>query len=120
MRTLGFNPQQVGAVLQRRNAIEHAAVFARAVFKRIKTIGQTHRLIGFAALRDHLVTLLNARQVGYFLQLQEGIILVGQVTRFLRHRNFLRQTGTEAVRARHNHPIIDTQFEEGITHGIDF
>ncbi len=118
MRLLGLDPQQVGAVLQRGDAVEHAAVFAGAGAELIEIAGQPLRAHHLAVAVDDDVA-ASGILGRHFFAIQEAVVLVAEIARLVADSNLLREAGAERVGAGHDHAVFHAQFEEGVAAGAD-
>src|SRR5690606_28590953 len=118
VRLLGFDPQQVGAVLQAGDAVQYAAVFAGAGAELEQVGRQARRTQQFAFALDHDVAVT---QFGFgdFFAVQEAVVQVAQVARFVGHGDLLGQAGTQGVGTSNDYTVVDTQFQEGVANGSD-
>ena len=118
VRLLGLDPDQVGAVLQRGDAVQHAAVLAGALAEleqaRLEALGPQQ----VAVALEHHVAVLHL-VVGDVLAVEEGVVQVADVARLVGDRDLLGQAGAERVGARDDDAVVDAQFEEGVTAGVD-
>ena len=119
MRLLGLDPQQVGAVLQRGDAVEHAAVFAGAGTELIEVAGKPLRTHHLAVLVDDDVAIPGVGG-SHFFAVQEAVVLIAEVAGLVAHGDLLRQAGTQRVGAGHDDAVFDAQFEEGVAAGTNF
>src|SRR5256714_14845617 len=105
MRLLGLDPQQVRTVLQRGDAVEHAAIFARAGTELVEVAGKplrTHHL-AVAVDDDIAVPGVGGR---HFLAIQEAVVLIAEVAGLVADSDLLRETGTERVGAGHDDAVF--------------
>lgn len=118
MRLLGLDPQQVGAVLQRSDAVEHAAVFAGTSTELIEVAGKPLRTHHLAVAVDNDVAIPGVGGC-HFLAIQEAVVLITEVARLVAHGDLLCEAGAERVGAGHDDAVFDAQFEEGVAAGPD-
>ena len=90
---LGFNPQQVGAVLQAGGAVEHHPVGPGALAEGVQAVVQPLRAAQLAVLVDGDVAVAQLLQVMHFGGLQKAAIAVAQIAWRLGHRNLHGQPG---------------------------
>ena len=55
-----------------------------------------------------------------FLAVQEAVVLIADVARFVAHGDLLRETGAQRVGTGHDHAVFDAEFEEGVAAGANF
>ena len=115
----GFDPQQIGAVLQTVDAVEHAALFAGAVAELVQTVWQPHRANELAVLFEQNFAVFDVVHVCHFVDFEEGQVLAGGVARLLRNRKLLGEAGTEGVGTSNDHTVVDTQLKKGVADGVD-
>ena len=118
MRFFRFNPQQVGAVLQRGDAIEHATLFAGtgAELEQVAWQAFWTQQLAFALEDDVAI----AQRIGrHFFAVEEGVVLVAQVAWFIRDGDLLGQAGAQGVRAGDDDAVVHAQFQEGVADGTD-
>ena len=118
MRFFGFDPQQVGAVLQRGDAVEHAARFAGVRTELEQVARQALRTQQLAVALEYDVAIAHRIERDFF-DVEEGVVLVAQVARLAGHGDLLGQAGAERVGTGHDQALVHAQFEEGVTHGAD-
>src|SRR5690606_10968494 len=56
---------------------------------------------------------------GDFFAVQEAVVQVAQVARFVGHGDLLGQAGTQGVGTSNDYTVVDTQFQEGVANGSD-
>ncbi len=95
VRLFRLDPEQVSATLQAGDAVEYAACLAGAVLETVEAIGQAHRTHQLAVLLDDDVAFTHVFGTLYNVRLQEGVVLVCEVARVARHRDFLREASTQ-------------------------
>ena len=118
MRLLGLDPQQVGAVLERGDAVEHDAVLARSGAELVKVRGQTLGGQQLAIAADEDLAIGDVGGVN-FIAIEEAVVLVTQIARFLRVGDLLGQAGAERIGAGDDDAVFHTHFEEGMAAGTD-
>src|SRR5690606_14240783 len=118
VRLLGFDPQQIGAVLQAGDAVQYAAVFAGARAELEQVGRQALRTQELATAVDHDVAVAQVGG-GNFFAIQEGVVLVAQVARLFGHGDLLGQAGTQGVGTSNDHAVVDAQLEESVANGSD-
>ena len=118
MRLLGFDPEQVGAVLQRGDAVQDAAIFAGALAELEQVGSQALRTQQLAFALDHDVAVAQLG-LGDLFAIQEGVVQVAQVARLVGHGDLLGQAGAQGVGTGDDHAIVHAQLEEGVAYGID-
>ena len=118
MRLLGFDPQQIGAVLQRSDAVQYAARFTGASTELEQVGRQTLGTQQLAFTLDHNVAVAQS-VFGDFFAIQEGVVQVAQVARLFGHGDLLGQAGAQRVGTCDDHAVVDAQFEEGVANGSD-
>src|SRR6201995_3644719 len=91
MRLLGLDPQQVRAVLQRGDAVEHTAILTGAGPELIEVAGQALRTHHLAVLVDDDVAVPCVRG-RHFLAIEEVVVLVADVTGLVADGNLLSET----------------------------
>src|SRR5690606_25444094 len=118
VRLLGFDPQQVSAVLQAGDAVQYAAVFTSASTELEQVGRNTHRTQQLSFTLDHDVAVA---QLGFgdFFAIQEGVVQVAQVARLFGDGDLLGQTGTQGVGTSNDDTVVDTQLEERVANGSD-
>ena len=118
MRFFRFDPQQVGAVLQGGNAVEHATLFAGTGAELEQVARQAFWTQQLAFALDDDVAI--AQCVGrHFFAVEEGVVLVAQVARFIGDGDLLGQAGAQRVRAGDDDAVVHAQFQEGVADGAD-
>src|SRR6195256_4636991 len=118
MRLLGLDPQQVGAVLQRGDAVEHATIFAGAGTELIKVAGKPLRTHHLAVPVDDDIAIPGVGGC-HFLAIQEAVVQIAEVAGLVADGDLLRQTGAERVGAGHDDAVFDAQLEEGVAAGAN-
>lgn len=113
-----FDPEQVGAVLQRGDAVQDAAIFAGALAELEQVGSQALRTQQLAFALDHDVAVAQLG-LGDFFAIQEGVVQVAQVARLVGHGDLLGQAGAQGVGTGDDHAIVHAQLEEGVAYGID-
>ena len=118
MRLLGLDPEQIGAVSQRRDAVEHAALLtgtgAELVQVGCQALGPQQ--LSLAADHDVAVVQVGARDL---FDIEERVVLVAEVAGLGRHGDLLREAGAERVGAGDDHAIVDAELEERVTDRVD-
>src|SRR3984885_1918538 len=119
IRLLGLDPQQVGTVLQRSDAVEHAAIFSGAGTELIEVAGEPLRTHHLAVAVDDDIAIPG---VGgrHFLAIQEAVVLIAEVAGLVADGDLLRETGAERVGAGHDDAVFDAQLEESVAAGTNF
>ena len=118
VRLLGFDPQHVGAVLQRGDAVQYAACFTGASAELEQVGRQALRTQQLAtAVQNHVAVV----QVGSgnFFAIQEGVVLVAQVARLVGNSDLLGQASTQGVGTSNDHAVVDAQLEECVANSVD-
>ncbi len=110
--------KQVGAVLQRGDAVEHAAIFARAGAELVEVAGKPLRTHHLAVAVDDDIAIPGVGG-GHFLAIQEAVVLIADVAGLVADGDLLREAGAERVGAGHDDAVFDAQFEEGMAAGPD-
>src|SRR5690606_27079810 len=118
VRLIGFDPQQVGAVLQAGDAVQYAAVFAGAGTELEQVRRQALGTQQLAAAVDHDVAIAQVGS-GHFFAIEEAVVQVTQVARLLGHGDLLGQAGAQGVGTGNDHAVVDTQLEERVANGRD-
>ena len=118
VRLLGFDPQQVGAVLQAGDAVEHAAVFAGAGAELEQVARQALGTQQLAAAIDENVAVLGGGR-RYFFAVQEAVVLIAEIADLAGVGDLLGQASAQGVGARDDDAVIDAQLHERITHGAN-
>src|SRR5690606_8688845 len=118
VRLPGFDPQQLGSVLQAGDAVQYAAVFAGAGAELEQVGRQALRTQQFAFTLDHDIAVA---QFGFgdFFAVQEAVVQVAQVARLVGDGDLLGQAGTQGVGTSNDYTVVDTQFQEGVANGSD-
>ena len=118
MRFFRFDPQQVGAVLQRGDAVEHATLFAGTGAELEQVARQAFRTQQLAFALDDDVAI--AQRVGrHFFAVEEGVVLVAQVAWRIGDGDLFRQAGAQRVGAGDDDAVVHAQFQEGVADGAD-
>ena len=118
VRLLGFDPQQVGTVLQAGDAVQYAARFAGASTELEQVGRQALGTQQLAAAVDHDVAVAQVGS-GHFFAIEEAVVQVAQVARLVGHGDLLGQAGTQGVGTRNDHAVVDAQLEERVANGSD-
>src|SRR5690606_26224050 len=119
MRLLGFDPQQICAVLQAGDAVQNHAVFASARLEAEQTGGQALGLEQLALSLDDYVAVVDVVSGVDVLTVEEAVVQVAQVARLVGNGEVLGQTGTQGVGTGNDHAVIYAQFEEGVANCVD-
>ncbi len=98
VRLLGLDPQQVGAVLQRGDAVEHAAVLAGAGAELEEVDGRRFGRISLPLRLMMTSPFWRCRRVD-FLAVEEAVVLVAQVARLVADGDLLGQARAQRVGA---------------------
>ena len=118
VRLFGFDPQQVGTVLQAVDAVEHAAILARTGAELEQVRRQPLRPQQLAIAADDNVAVANLADVD-FLAIEEAVVLVANVARLTAEGDLLGQAGAKAVGAGDDDAVFHAQFQECVTDGAD-
>ena len=119
VRLLGLDPQQVGAVLQRGDAVEHAAVLAGAgaELEQVATAGASGRsslpsrlIMTSPFFRSAGAISSQSRKLLYWSPRSPGVVADGDL---------LGQAGAQGVGAGDDDAVVDAQFQEGVAAGAD-
>src|SRR5690606_26888745 len=116
---LGFDPQQVGTVLQGSDAVQNHAVHASAFTELEQAGGQTLGLEQLAVGLDDNVTVLDVVSAGDVVTIDEAVVLVAQVARLVGHGALLGQTGAQGVGTGNDNTVVHAQLEEGVAYSVD-
>ena len=119
MRLLGFDPQQVGTVLQAGDTVEDNTVDTAAFFEAEQTRSQTLRLEQFAVGLDDHVAVLDVVSAGDVVAVEEAVVLVAQVARFVGHSDLLGQASAQRVGTGNDYTVVHTQLQERVTNSVD-
>ena len=119
MRFFGFDPNHIGAILQRSDAIKYAAVFAGAGTELEQIARQAFRAQQLAFALNHHIAVAQGFGTDFFA-IQIRVIQVAQVARLVGDGDLFGEAGTQRVGTRHNHAVGYAQFHKGIAHGVDF
>ncbi len=111
--------KQVRAVIERRDAIHHAAVRASAFAELVEVGRQALRAHQLAVALQHDIVRLH-RVDRNFLAIQERIVTVAEVAFFFRVGDLLRQARAERIRAGDDDAVFHAQFHEGVPASADF
>src|SRR5690606_35606817 len=104
VRLLGLDPQQVGTVLQRSDAVQDAACFASASAELEQVGRQTLGTQQLAfTIQNHVAVVQIGR--GHFFAIQEGVVLVAQVASGVGDSDLLGQASTQGVGTRNDHAV---------------
>src|SRR5690606_40575774 len=109
---LGFDPQQVSAVLQGGDAVQNNAVFTSTFAELEQTGGQALGLEQLAVGLDDHVAVLDVVSAGDVVTVQEAVVLVTQVAGFVGYGDLLGQTGTQGVGTRSEEHTSELQSRE--------
>src|SRR3546814_13660292 len=116
MRLFRLYPQQVRAILERGDAIEHATVLTRPFSELIEVRRQPLRPHQLAVAVDDDVT-VDAGDVGDFLAIEEAVVLVAKVARLAAEGDLLGEARAQRIGARDDDPVLDAQFQNGLAAG---
>src|SRR5690606_16706394 len=109
---LGFDPQQVGTVLQGSDAVQNHAINTSA-FTELEQAGrQTLGLEQLAVGLDDDVTVLDVVSAGDVVTIDEAVVLIAQVARLVGHGDLLGQACAKGVGTGNNHTVVNAQFKE--------
>ena len=95
MGLLGFDPQQVGTVLQAGNTVKNDAIFTGA---RLELVEARSEALGFhqlTVLLDDHVAIIDVGGVFDHIAIQETVVLIAEIAWLIGDGNFLRQASTE-------------------------
>ena len=95
MGFFGFDPQQVGAVLQAGDAVKNHAIFTSAGFELVEARSETLGFHQLAVLLDDHVAVVDVGGIFDHIPVEEAIVLIAEIAWFIGDGNFLRQTRTE-------------------------
>src|SRR3546814_8014047 len=107
MRLFRLDPQQVRAILERGDAIEHATVLTRPFAELIEVRRQPLRPHQLAVAVDDDVT-VDAGDVGDFLAIEEAVVLVAKAARLAAEGDLLGQARAYRNVERTDEPGLDT------------
>ncbi len=113
MRLLGLDPEQVGAVLQRGDRVEHAAVRAGAGRELEQVRGQALRADELAVTHEDHVAVLGVLG-GDLLAVEVGVVEVAEVAGGLGDGDLLGQAGAERIGAGDDDAVLHAELEEGV------
>src|SRR5690606_38845925 len=119
VRLLGFDPQQVGAVLQAGDAVQNHAVFASARLEAEQAGGQTLGLEQLALGLDDHVAVFDVGGGVDVLTVQEAVVLVAQVARLIGDGEVLGQAGAQGVGTGNDHAVVNAQLQERVANRVD-
>src|SRR5690606_28413571 len=115
VRLLGFDPQQVGTVLQAGDTVEDNTVDTGAFAEAEQARGQALRLEQLAVCLDNHVAVLDVVSAVDVLTVQERVVLVAQVARLVGDRDLLGQASAEAVGTGNDHAVVNAQLQKRVT-----
>src|SRR5690606_2814255 len=116
---LGFDPQQVGTVLQAGDTVQNHTVFASAFFELAQTGRQTLGLEQLALSLDHNVAVCDVVCRLDVLAVQEAVVQVAQIARLFGHSDLLGQTSAQGVSTCNDYTVVNTQLQERVTNCVD-
>ncbi len=119
MGFFGLDPQQVGAVLQAGDAVQHHAILAGARLELIETGSQALDLDQLAVLLDHHIAVGDIVRGGDLVTIEVTVVLIAEVTGFAADGDLLGQSGTQGIGTGDDHAIFHTEFQEGVAHGVE-
>ena len=115
---LGFDPQQVGAGLERCDAVHHAAIHAGAGAELEQVAGQALRAQQFSPTVQQHVAVAHVGG-GDFFAIEVAIVLVAQIAGGVAHGDLLGQARAQRVGAGDDDAVFHAQFQERVTHRAD-
>ena len=107
VRLLGLDPQQVGAVLQAGDAVEHHAVHARAGAELEEVRRQALGRKQLAVAADEHLPVADVGRID-FIGIEEAVVLVAEIACFLGESDLLGETGPERIGAGDDDAVLDT------------
>src|SRR5690606_30563327 len=119
VRLLGFDPQQVSAVLQGGDAVQNHAVFTSTFAELEQTGGQALGLEQLAVGLAAHVAVLDVVSAGDVVTVQEAVVLVAQVAGFVGYGDLLGQTGAQGVGTGSDDAVTNAQRAEGVANSVD-
>ena len=118
VRLFGFDPQKVGAVLERRDAVKHDAVDTGAGAELVEVRGQALGGKQLAVAADEHLAIGDVGGVN-FVAIEEAVVLVAQIAGLRGVGDLFGEAGAERVGARDDDPVFHAHFEEGHAAGAD-
>jgi hypothetical protein len=118
VRLFGLDPQQVGAVLQARDTIEHAAVLAGAGAELVEVRRQPLGLQQLAVAADQNVAMADRAAIDR-IAIEEAVVEIADVAGFAGEGDLLGQAGAERIGAGDDDPVVDPQLHEGVAYRAD-
>ena len=113
MRLFGLDPQQVGAILERGDAVEDAAILAGAGPELIEVRRQALGAHQLAVAADKNIAMADRSRIDG-IAVEEAIIEVANVARLPGEGDLLGETRAQRVRPRDDHAVVDAEFQEGV------